>query len=118
MLPLAAPALPSTPAAPPRAAQAPSLTRWGDPFHREWAATDATGTGGYQLFGIRLAGAASSAFLGREGTQRAYRTGDEIAPGLALAAVAADHVVLRGPGGDARLAMQLRASTILTDATP
>lgn len=115
MLPLAAPSLPDALPATPPAARAPSLASWGDPFHRQEAAGDAAG--GYRLFGIRLAGTGSVAYLGHDGLQRAYRIGDEVAPGLALAAVATDHVVLRGAGGNARLTLP-RPGTAGTDTAP
>ncbi|MGY1457122.1 type II secretion system protein N [Luteimonas sp. A534] len=54
---------------------------------------------GLRLFAVRPAQAGGSAILAsREGQQRAHAVGSEVAPGLRLAEVHADHVVLDANG--------------------
>lgn len=77
----------------------------GDLFNRDpSAAVAASGdAGGFRLFGVRLQGSRSGAILGQAGHQRAYLVGDEVAPGMVLADVRGDHVVLRADGRLQRL---------------
>ena len=77
----------------------------GDLFNRDpSAAVAASGdAGGFRLFGVRLQGSRSGAILGHAGHQRAYLVGDEVAPGIVLADVRDDHVVLRANGRLQRL---------------
>ena len=60
------------------------------------ASADASGL---RLFAVRPAPAGGSAIIAmREGPQRSYTTGEAVAPGVTLAAVQADHVVLDSRG--------------------
>lgn len=71
-----------------------------DPFFRGAAQGPATATvtsAGLTLFGINLneaTGGGSAIIAGEDGVQTSYAVGDEIAPGLKLAGVAFDHVLL------------------------
>ncbi len=67
-----------------------------DPFFSGVLPTVQADGDGWQVFGVRLSASGSSAILANgTGPQQAFRVGDEIATGLVLAAVAADHVMLR-----------------------
>jgi general secretion pathway protein C len=77
-----------------------------DPFYR--SSNDAghaapAGLDGYRLHGVRIGVQPSAAIIGHDGRQRAYRTGDTIAPGVLLAAVGGDHVLLQTGQGPGRL---------------
>ncbi|MFC4728788.1 type II secretion system protein N [Coralloluteibacterium thermophilus] len=66
---------------------------------------------GLTLHGVRVAAGGGSAILAdADGRQSAYAVGDTVAPGLVLARVAADHVVLRGGGGERRLDLPATAA--------
>jgi len=71
-----------------------------DPFFRGNAQGPAAATvtsAGLTLFGINLneaTGGGSAIIAGEDGIQTSYAVGDEIAPGLKLAGVAFDHVLL------------------------
>jgi general secretion pathway protein C len=71
-----------------------------DPFFRGNAQGPASATvtsAGLTLFGINLneaTGGGSAIIAGEDGIQTSYAVGDEIAPGLKLAGVAFDHVLL------------------------
>lgn len=92
----------------PRVAAAPaadlSILVQFDPFFRlgpgAMSGAAAPDSGGYTLHGVRaLAGGRGSAILGSEGQQRSYEIGQEVEPGLVLAKVEPDHVILaRGAG--------------------
>ncbi|HEX5693509.1 MAG TPA: type II secretion system protein N [Arenimonas sp.] len=73
---------------------------------------------GLSLLGLRLApeAANSTAILGDGGRQRVYGIGDVVRPGLRLHAVQANHVLLDGPAGLARLALD-GTSTAAAPAT-
>lgn len=69
-----------------------------DPFRAGAGAEASTPSGveGWRLFGLRTGSDGGAAILGREGgPQRAYRPGEELAPGLVLEQVASGHVALR-----------------------
>lgn len=90
------------------------LASHGDVFHpRSHDAAQATG---YTLLGVRVVAGGGSAILARDGRQTAYATGDEIAAGVSLAAVAADHVILRAGGRDRRIALTPPAASGLPAA--
>lgn len=99
-------ATPSGPLGQPAAARAASAPRADlsilsqfDPFFRlpaAGAAASQPASGGFTLYGVRaLPGGRGSAILGSDGEQRFYDVGDEVEPGLVLAVVASDHVILR-----------------------
>jgi general secretion pathway protein C len=81
-----------------------------DPFFRGQTAAahaSAASTAGLQLFGVRQEGTSGngSAIIGTpDGEQRSYVVGEEIVPGVKLAAVAFDYVTLDRGGGTERLA--------------
>jgi general secretion pathway protein C len=86
-----------------------------DPFFRSGSAAQAGAAApvDLQLFGTRLGsdGVPGSAILGQpEGEQRSYVVGEEVAPGVKLAAVHFDHVVLERGG--------VRQSLQMPDAQP
>ncbi|MDQ3205468.1 MAG: type II secretion system protein C [Pseudomonadota bacterium] len=59
---------------------------------------------GYRLFGVRATESGGSAILGSaDGVQGAYSTGDEVAPGIVLEAVGADHAILAANGARHRV---------------
>jgi general secretion pathway protein C len=65
------------------------------------AVSDASGL---RLFAVRPAAAGGSAILAeRDGPQRSHAVGEDVAPGVRLAEVHADHVVLDGSGGRSEL---------------
>jgi len=66
---------------------------------------------GYRLYGVRRGATGDSAILGRDGTQSSTRAGDEVAPGVVLESVAADHVVLVAGGTRHRLDLPDRSAT-------
>ncbi len=73
-----------------------ALTRF-NPFESgKSAATNATASSGFHLFGVRTDGAGGGAAIisGENIPQSSFAVGDEIAPGVRLRLVAADHVVL------------------------
>lgn len=71
-----------------------------DPFFRGAAQGPASATvtsAGLTLFGVNInegTGGGSAIIAGEDGVQSSYAVGDEIAPGLKLAGVAFDHVLL------------------------
>lgn len=70
-----------------------------DAFHPAPAAAVAADTSGLRLFAVRPAPAGGSAIVATaEGSQRAITVGEAIAPGVVLAEVHADHVVLDSGG--------------------
>jgi general secretion pathway protein C len=82
-----------------------------DPFNRTpqtiAAATPTASTSGLQLFGVRQEGSAGggSAIIGSaDGEQTSFVVGDEVVPGVKLAAVAFDYVLLDRGGSQERLA--------------
>jgi general secretion pathway protein C len=79
-----------------------------DPFFRgvapAVAAAEAPSGGGLTLYGVRVSGAGKgSAILGSVDAQRSLEVGQEVEPGVVLAAVAPDHVILRRAGARQRL---------------
>lgn len=65
----------------------------------------AAATPGLVLFGVR-SGPGGTAIIGAPGgPQKVYRAGEEIAPGVVLAAIAADHVMLSQGGARTRLSL-------------
>ncbi|MCF7222615.1 type II secretion system protein N [Marilutibacter chinensis] len=98
-------ALPSAPEA------VDSTTAAVDLFYRQSPASAVVGADealGYRLFGLRAASTdgslpGSAILAGKDDLQQAYRIGDSIAPGITLARVAGDHVILRAGGGEHRI---------------
>lgn len=92
-------------------AERASLFSAFDPFFRSAnvAAGEATVTSlGLTLFGINLneaTGGGSAIIAGEDGVQSSYAVGDEIAPGVTLAALAFDHVILERGGARESLFM-------------
>lgn len=79
-------------------AELPALAEHDPFFGRTPTGTNPASSGveGWHLFGLRQDDDGGSAILARDqGNQAVYRPGDELAPGLALASVAADHVLVR-----------------------
>src|SRR3546814_344004 len=79
-----------------------------DVFFRSAAVASADGDGdgafGYRLFGVRSgSGNGGSAILGKDGDQASYAVGREVAPGVVLASVGAEHAVLAAKGVRHRL---------------
>lgn len=84
-------------------------------------ADDSGAGGGVVLYGVRAAGGGrGSAILGAGGAQRSVAVGEEVEPGLVLAAVAADHVVLSRGGARQRIGFPKPApgTAVLPPASP
>ena len=99
----------------------PALALSSDPFHpaagrHGVAAADVSGL---RLHGVRMAGTGSSAILSSaDAPQAAFRTGDSVAPGVVLHAVASDHVILRTGAGERRLALEAAPASTATAVAP
>lgn len=96
-----------------------------DPFFRGAAQGPAAATvtsAGLTLFGINLneaTGGGSAIIAGEDGVQASYAVGDEIAPGLTLAGIAFDHVLLdRGGARETLFLDQSGAAPVASPATP
>lgn len=96
-----------------------------DPFFRSNAQGPAAATvtsAGLTLFGINLneaTGGGSAIIAGEDGIQTSYAVGDEIAPGLKLAGVAFDHVLLdRGGARESLFLDQSGEAPVATPASP
>ena len=96
-----------------------------DPFFRGNAQGPAAATvtsAGLTLFGINLneaTGGGSAIIAGEDGIQTSYAVGDEIAPGLKLAGVAFDHVLLdRGGARESLFLDQSGAAPVASVTTP
>lgn len=96
-----------------------------DPFFRGNAPGPASATitsAGLTLFGINLneaTGGGSAIIAGEDGVQASYAVGDEIAPGLKLAGVAFDHVLLdRGGARESLFLDQSGEAPVANPATP
>lgn len=96
-----------------------------DPFFRGNAQGPASATvtsAGLTLFGINLneaTGGGSAIIAGEDGIQTSYAVGDEIAPGLKLAGVAFDHVLLdRGGARESLFLDQSGAAPVANPAAP
>ncbi|BBB07575.1 type II secretion system protein N [Sphingopyxis sp. EG6] len=96
-----------------------------DPFFRsntQGAATATVTSAGLTLFGINLneaTGGGSAIIAGEDGVQTSYAVGDEIAPGLKLAGIAFDHVLLdRGGARESLFLDQSGEAPVATPATP
>jgi general secretion pathway protein C len=80
-----------------------------DPFFRRGdessvqAAAGGEAPSGPVLYGVRSGGRGSAILAVGGGAQQIYDVGDEVAPGLVLAAVGADHVVLSRGGAKQKL---------------
>lgn len=90
-------------------------------YRRAGSGPAATGAGdgalGYRLFGVRADAAGGSAILGgKDGAQRSWPVGAEVAPGVVLASVGTGHAVLAAGGRRHRLDLPGRAA-VLTGAT-
>jgi len=92
-----------------------------DVFFRN-ATVGSSGTGealGYRLFGVRkVAGDGGSAILGKDGEQASYAVGREVAPGIRLASIGKEHVVLAANGARHRLDLPQLATTDRADSRP
>lgn len=84
---------------------APSSLPQVDVFFRSAAAPTAGGGEalGYTLFGVRREGDGGSAILGKDGDQASHAVGRQIAPGIVLESVGAEHAVLAANGVRHRL---------------
>jgi len=125
-------AAPTGPIGKPAAAAAPAAPRADlsilaqfDPFFRVAAgpgaaAAQPASSGGFTLYGVRaLPGGRGSAILGSEGQQRFYDVGDEVEPGLMLAVVGADHVILSRGGSRQRVSFPRPApGSVVLPAAP
>ncbi len=95
-----------------------------DPFFRGAAQGPATATvtsAGLTLFGINLneaTGGGSAIIAGEDGVQTSYAVGDEIAPGLKLAGVAFDHVLLDRGGARESLFLDQSGAAPVAGAAP
>lgn len=77
-----------------------------DPFFggRGTPLEPAADANGWRVYGLRTGADGGSAILAHEsGPQRTFGIGEELAPGVVLAAVAGDHAVLRVGGSERRL---------------
>ncbi len=80
-----------------------------DAFHPRMAvaATAAADTSGLRLHALRAGpGGGAAIIAGRDGRQRPFAVGDEVAAGVILASVAVDHVLLASGGTSRRLAFE------------
>lgn len=114
-----APFGPSGPAS--TAAASPLATLSGsDPFSRRDPAATRADASGVQLYGVRgTRGPDGSAILAsNDGVQAAYVVGDQVQPGITLASVAADHVVLEVAGARRRLGFATNAGQPAPAAAP
>ncbi len=96
-----------------------------DPYFRsnvQGVASATVTSAGLTLFGINLneaTGGGSAIIAGEDGVQTSYAVGDEIAPGLKLAGVAFDHVLLdRGGARESLFLDQSGEAPIANPATP
>ena len=96
-----------------------------DPFFRGNAQGQASATvtsAGLTLFGINLneaTGGGSAIIAGEDGIQTSYAVGNEIAPGLKLAGIAFDHVLLdRGGARESLFLDQSGEAPVANPATP
>ena len=96
-----------------------------DPFFRtnsQGPASTTVTSAGLTLFGINLneaTGGGSAIIAGEDGIQTSYAVGDEIAPGLKLAGVAFDHVLLdRGGARESLFLDQSGEAPVANPATP
>lgn len=114
---LTPPALPANVAT--AGSQPPAAIPVADLFYRRsgTAAAAAGDAGGLSLHGIRGGANASAILSGDDGVQRAWPVGSEPLPGVRLAQVGADHVVLERNGSPLRLALAPRPAWVMRDAT-
>ena len=91
---------------------APRLERLSiDAFHPGAATGAIADTSGLRLYATRGGAAGGSAIVAdRDGIQRSYAVGDEIAPGVVLAAVHADHAILESAGRRTELRFPVAAA--------
>ena len=96
-----------------------------DPFFRSNVQGPASATvtsAGLTLFGVNLneaTGGGSAIIAGEDGVQNSYAVGDEIAPGLKLAGVAFDHVLLdRGGARESLFLDQSGEAPVANPAAP
>lgn len=93
-------------------AAAPSLPMV-DLFFRGASRATSSGSGealGYSLRGVRTDGTGGSAILEKDGRQAPHAVGREIAPGIRLEAVGADHAILVSGGERHRLELPRHSS--------
>lgn len=103
------------------AGPAPAIALAFDPFHPDARSGPATASAsGFRLHAARVSGDSGSAILStKDGDpQAAFQVGDEVAPGITLAAVGAGHAVLRTGGGEQRLELDPEASTLPARTAP
>lgn len=68
------------------------------------AVSGGQGAGEFRLFGVRAGGGGASAIIaGPDGVQKAFAVGEQVAEGVILASVAADHVELSRNGARSTL---------------
>jgi general secretion pathway protein C len=80
-----------------------------DAFHPDASetATPSAGTSGLRLHALRAGpGRGSAIIAGADGRQRAFAAGDAVAPGVTLASIASDHVLLAASGTRQRLGFE------------
>lgn len=99
------------------AVQLPSLPT-SDLFFRQPETASNTGEAlGYTLFGVRAGDDVGSAILsGKDGSQASWPVGAEIAPGIALVEVGADHAVLTSSGARHRIQLPRSPESTVTAA--
>ncbi len=95
-----------------------------DPFARASGQAEAPGTVtslSLMLFGTRFnefTGGGSAILAGADGVQQSYNVGDEVMPGVVLAKVAFDHVVLSRNGAEESLYMDQSTPAETVGALP
>ena len=95
-----------------------------DPFFRSNVQGPASATitsAGLTLFGVNLneaTGGGSAIIAGEDGVQNSYAVGDEIAPGLKLAGVAFDHVLLDRGGARESLFLDQSGEAPVANPSP
>lgn len=89
---------------PPATVGKPASFPTTDPFHPGATRGGAVGADGYTLRGVRLGTGDASAFIAdAQGRQRAWRVGEQLAPGVTLRTIGAGYVVLEARGEQRRL---------------
>ncbi|HLM53160.1 MAG TPA: type II secretion system protein N [Pseudoxanthomonas sp.] len=91
-----------------------------DPFFPQQQAQGAVADGsGLVLFGVRTGADGGSAILGEAGgTQASYAVGETVKPGVTVAAIGVDHVVLQANGARSRLPFAAARAAAPASALP